>query len=119
MASSIEKFLMPDENITFSSSEEVEIDGKSYSMYITNKRFIWYMSKGLISKKKSVITTPIDQVKNIKYDEKGIFRKKANIEITTVERKYEVAGSASAIGNIYKTMQSHMFSTNSDGSQTK
>ncbi len=96
---------MPGENIVFESSEEVELNGNPYKMYVTDRRFIWFKSKGLIAKKIGLVTAPIEQVKNIKYNEKGLLRKKATIEIITTQQVYAVSGKSNEIQQLYNNIQ--------------
>ena len=77
----IEQFLAPGENVRFSSPTTVSFQGDQYTVVITDRRILWYKSKGLLLKKNSFVAIPIEQVKNIVYDEKGLLSKVAIIKV--------------------------------------
>ncbi|MEM5831183.1 MAG: hypothetical protein QXO40_03195 [Candidatus Aenigmatarchaeota archaeon] len=104
----LQDFLAPDENIRYRSPGTVEFAGDEYEFYITDRRFVWYKREGLIFKKDKIIMHPLDQVKEIRYREAGILRKKAIIEIWFSDKKHEFSGSLSTMRAIYSEMQVYM-----------
>ena len=104
----LEDFLAPGENIRYRSPEPVEFEGDRYDFYITDRRLIWHKRAGLIFKKDKIVAQPLDQVTGIRYQEKGILRKKGIIEIWFNDRKHEFSGPISGIRAIYSEMQAYM-----------
>ena len=103
----VEQFLAPGENIRFSSPTSVSFQGDQYSVVITDRRILWYKSKGLVFKKNSFVAVPIEQVKNIVYEEKGLLTKTAIIKVELASRRYEFSGKADSIKAIYGEMQAY------------
>jgi len=104
----LEDYLSPGENITFASPTLVEYQGDLYEFYITDRRLIWYIRKGLIFKSDRVITENIGNVQGISYKEEGIFRKRGVIVVETDVKKLEFSGSREAMRAIYSEMQARM-----------
>lgn len=101
----LEDFLMPGENVRYSSPESVEYQGGKYSFLITDRRLLFHMNKGLIFKKDKVISENIGDIVDLTYDEKGRLSKKGLIKITTNRKKLEFGGSTNSILAIYQELQ--------------
>lgn len=103
----VEQFLAPGENIRFSSPSMINFQGDQYTVVITDRRILWYKSKGFIFKKNSFVAVPLEQVKNIVYEEKGLLNKTAIIRVELSTRKYEFSGKLEPIKAIYGEMQAY------------
>ena len=103
----VEQFLAPGENVRFSSPSSVSFQGDQYTVVITDRRILWYKSKGLVFKKNSFVAIPIEQVKNITYEEKGLLTKTAIIRVDLASKKYEFSGKVDAIKAVYGEMQAY------------
>ncbi len=101
----LEDFLMPGENVRFSSPEPVEYQGGKYSFLITDRRLIFYLRKGLIFKKDRIISENIGDIVNLTYDEKGLISIKGLIKIITNRKKLEFGGNRDSIMAIYQELQ--------------
>lgn len=104
----LEDFLMPGENVRYSSPEMVEYQGDAYEFCVTDRRLIWYKRTGLIFKSDKVVTENIGDVEGIRYEEKGMIRKKGIIKITTTRKTLEFSGFKDPMRAIYSELQSYM-----------
>ncbi len=103
----VEEFLAPGENVRFTSPTSVSFQGDFYTMLITDRRILWHKTKGLIFKKNNFVAIPIEQVKNIAYNERGLVKKNAMITIELSSKKYEFSGSANAMKAVYGELQAY------------
>lgn len=103
----VEQFLAPGENVRFTSPTSVDFQGDSYTLLITDRRILWHKTKGLIIKKNNFVAVPIEQVKNIGYQEKGLVKRKALITIQMSNKNYEFAGELDAMKAVYGELQSY------------
>lgn len=103
----VEQFLAPGENVRYTSPSSVSFEGDLYTLLITDRRLLWYKTKGLIFKKNSFVAVPIEQVQDIRYEEKGLIKKTAHIRILLASKKYEFSGGLESMRAIYGEMQSY------------
>ena len=104
----LEDFLMPGENVRFSSPQPIQYQGDSYELYLTNIRLLWYKRAGLIFKKDKVISENIGDIVEMKYEEKGMVSKKGLIQIMTTRKKLEFSGPRNVMKTIYSELQTQM-----------
>ena len=104
----IEKILAPGENIRYRSPVPVDFQGDKYYLYITDRRLIWHKEEGLIFKRDKFVSVVLDEVREIKYTETGLIRKKGIIEVLMGDRKYEFSRPINTIIAIYNEMQALM-----------
>ena len=69
---------------------------------------IWYRRTGLIFKSDEVIAENIGDIEGIKYQEKGMIKKKGIIQITTTRKKLEFSGPKEAMRAVYAELQAYM-----------
>jgi hypothetical protein len=103
----VEQFLAPGENIRFTSPQPVSFQGDTYTFLITDRRLLWHKTKGLLFKKNNFSSVPIEQVKNITYEEKGLMKKTGHIVVEVGSKTYTFSGNLEAIRAIYSEMQSY------------
>ena len=97
----LEEYLLPDEKLIYQTSKPIwyaedvpvvitsspgishskPVAGKLYTAYLTNKRLILYSQRGLLRKKDDILFWKFEEMQGIKYLEKGVFSKKAEINI--------------------------------------
>ncbi len=79
----LEELLLPNEEIRYRQKiKNFKVGGKSFDeLLVTDKRLIFYTHSGLIFKKDISQTIGLSSINGIKFNEKGIIRKKGNIEI--------------------------------------
>lgn len=104
----LEDFLRPDETIQYRSLTAVEYQGDSYDFYITNARLIWHKRKGLVFKKDKFVAAVKEHVTEIRYEEKGLVRKKAFITVVMGNKEHPFTGSIPNMRAIYSEMQPYM-----------
>ena len=103
----VEQFLAPGENIRFTSPQPVSFHGDTYTLLITDRRLLWHKTKWLLFKKNNFVAVPIEQVKNITYEEKGLMKKTGHIAVEVGSKTYNFSGNLEAIRAIYSEMQSY------------
>jgi len=104
----IEKILAPGENIRYRSPVPVDFQGDKYYLYITDRRLIWHKEEGLIFKRDKFVSILLEEVKEIRYSEKGLISRKGIVEVLMGDRRYEFSGPAKAIMEIYNELQALM-----------
>ena len=103
----VEEFLAPGENVRFTSPTSVSFQGDLYTMLITDRRILWHKTRGLVFKKNNFVSIPIEQVKNITYNERGLVKKNALIQIELSNKRYEFSGNAISMRAVYGELQSY------------
>ena len=102
----VEDFLLENEKILFNSPTKIEYQDGYYEFYLTDLRLVWYKRAGLLSKSDTIIAERIDDILEIKYEEKGFFTKKGAIHIITPRKTLDFASSIETIKAIYQQLQS-------------
>ena len=103
----VEQFLAPGEDVKYTSQSQVNFQGDTYTVVITDRRIIWYKTRGLLFKKNSLVAVPIEQVKGIRYDEEGLIKKLAYVTISMPDRKYAFSGNRESMKAIYGELQAY------------
>jgi|SRR5688572_16001762 hypothetical protein len=99
-------FLLPAENVRFSSSEAIaEYGDKKYRVLVTDKRLILYARRGLLIRSDDIISERLDMLHELKYLEKGLVFRSAAISIQG-SVKLEIRGSQSNLKPLYHSLQS-------------
>jgi len=106
----LEGFLQPNETTQYHAPTRVEYQGEEgFDFYITNSRLIWHRTKGRVFKKEALIAAVKENIREVKYEERGLISKKASIKLMTKDEKSrEIIGSRSTIRAIYSEMQAYM-----------
>jgi len=99
----LEDYLMANEQVRFRSGP-VEYGGKRYDLILTNKRLILYAKRGLLLKKDDVISWKIDEIREIRYYEKGIMKKRGYIRIVEEKTQTDFYGPAKEMKVIYQRL---------------
>jgi len=99
----LEDYLMTGERVRFRSGP-IYYGGKSYEIVLTNKRLILYAQRGVIFKKDEVISWRIDEIKEIRYYEKGIIKKTGYIKLMEEKAQTELYGPAKEMKTIYQRL---------------
>jgi hypothetical protein len=101
----LDDFLLPAENIRFSTNEEiVEYADKKYRVLVTDKRLILYARRGMLVRSDDIVSEKIDSLFGLKYFEKGILFRSAIISIQG-SVKLEIRGSTSNMKPLYHSLQ--------------
>jgi hypothetical protein len=96
----LEDFLLPNENVKFQSTSEVEYANKPYQVVVTDNRLILYARRGMLFKKDDVITERLKDIQ-IKYKEEGLVFKKGIIEVYG-KTLYKLIGKPSEMKALYQ-----------------
>ena len=103
----VEQFLAPGENVRFTSPQSVSFQGDQYTLVVTDRRILWHKTKGLVFKKNNFVAVPIEQIKNITYEEKGLMKKMAHVTVEVSNKSYSFSGSLEAMRAVYGELQSY------------
>ena len=101
----LEDFLFPQEVIRYQSKHDIEYGGEAYVLYITNRRILGHRRKGFIFKKDRVFSVALEEVSNLKYEERGLISKKGILRIETKTTPYEFEGKVGDVKVVWKEMQ--------------
>ena len=110
----LDDFLLPAENIRFSSQDEiVEYGDKKYTVLVTDKRLILYARRGTLFKSDDIVSERLDSLHGLKYLERGALFRSAAISIQG-SVKLEIRGSPSNLKPLYHSLQAVTDDNNND-----
>lgn len=102
----LDDFLLPAENMRFSSDQEIaEYGDKKYRVFVTDKRLILYARRGTLIKSDDIVSERLEVLHGLKYLERGMLFRSASISIQG-NVKLEIRGSPSKIKPLYHSLQS-------------
>lgn len=101
----LEDFLFPGESIRYQCRKEITYAKNPYVLYITDRRVLGHKRKGLIFKKDQVFSAALEEIRNLKYHEEGIVRKKGILFLQTVGQTLSFEGEAEEVKVVYREMQ--------------
>ena len=104
----LEKYLMPDEQIRYEHPSKATIGEIPYNIYITDTRLIGHTRKGLIFKNDSVVTINLDDIKSLDYKEAGIINKTGTLKLNTSDMAFSLYGNPRGMTQLWQTVQSFM-----------
>lgn len=100
----LDDFLLPAENIRFSSNGEiVEYGDKKYRVLVTDQRLILYARRGILVRSDDIISERLDSLHGLKYLERGTLFRLAVISIQG-SVKLEIRGSPSNLKPLYHSL---------------
>lgn len=103
---SLQNWLLPQENITFSAKDTVEYGGADLIFYISDQRIILHNKKGLIFKKESIVAERLEDITTMAYREEGLlFAKKGILQIQTKNKVMDFKGKPEAVKVIWHNLQ--------------
>lgn len=100
---SVQKFLMPQEEIRF-SGPLVSFGGTEYSTYVTTSRLLLVRSTGLVFKDYFVVSERLDGIKHIKWSETGIIFKEGAIVCVAEGREVAMQGPLEQLRAFYMSL---------------
>jgi hypothetical protein len=101
----LDDFLLPAENIRFSSRDQiVEYGDKKYRVLVTDKRLILFARRGTLLKSDDIVSERLDSLHGLKYFERGLLFRYAAISIQG-SVKIEIRGSPSNLKPLYHSLQ--------------
>ena len=101
----LDDFLLPAENVRFSSKAEmVEHADKKYRVLVTDRRLILYARRGMLLRSDDIISERLDSLYGLKYFERGTLFRSATISIQG-SVKIDIRGSPSNVKPLYHSLQ--------------
>lgn len=101
----LEDFLLPAENVRFSSKEGiVEYADKRYRVLVTDKRLILYAQRGMLRRSDDIVSERLDSLHGLKYFERGTIFRSAVVSVQG-SMKFEMRGSPSYLKPLYNSLQ--------------
>jgi hypothetical protein len=101
----LDDFLLPAENIRFSSRDSlVEYGGRTYRVLVTDKRLIFYAQRGMLMKSDDIVSERLDSLHGLKYFEGGMFFRHAIISVQG-SMKMDIRGSPSDLKPLFHSLQ--------------
>ncbi len=98
----IEKFLMPNEIITYATSGSLYVGNvPGLKGFVTKNRVIFYKREGFIIKNDILNEIPIDQIKSYKIVEEGLIFKNMYFQLN----EFKIKGDRSDILDLYRAIQ--------------
>ncbi len=99
----LEDYLMPDEDIRFQSEFDIKYGGKFYMVVLTDLRLILYARTSWPFRRDDVVTEKLKDIQGIKYREKGVIFKSAQIEVQS-KSKIVLNGRRDEIKTLYQRL---------------
>ena len=104
----LQKYLMPEEQIRYEHPTKAKIGEIAYNIYITDTRLIGHTRKGLILKNDSIVTINLNDIKSLNYNEKGMLSKTGTLELKTRDMNFSIYGTPRGMNQLWQTLQSFM-----------
>lgn len=101
----LQDYLLPLENVKFSSKTSVRYGGKNYNVLVTDRRLILFAQRGHFLRSDDVVSERLDRIQGVEYSEKGLLSRTARILIQGIS-KIEVQGSPSELKALFQNIQS-------------
>lgn len=97
----LDEFMLPGEEIRYSSPPGLIYGGKSYELIVTDKRLLLYNRRGTFFKKDDFVSQKVEEVQNITYRENGMLKKEGVLQIIA-KTKFTLTGRPSVVKAIYQ-----------------
>jgi hypothetical protein len=108
----LDDFLLPAENIRFSSRDGlVEYGDRRYRVLVTDRRLIFYAQRGMLMKSDDIVSERLDSLHGLKYFEGGMFFRYAIISVQG-SMKMDLRGSPSDLKPLFHSLQALVSSNN-------
>jgi hypothetical protein len=103
----LKDFLFPNETIKYQSPNKISYLGDKFYFYITNQRILAYRSKGKVFKKDRVVAEKLEAITSLSYNEKGLMRKKALLNVQTESKRMFFEGKIPDVKDIWQELQKY------------
>ncbi len=77
----LQDFLIPGEEVKFSSSNSLSYGGKRYKILLTDRRLLLYANRGVIIRNDDVVSVKLTELQGVKYRETGVFMRTGILEL--------------------------------------
>jgi hypothetical protein len=103
---SLEKWLLPKENIHYCAPDNITYSGVDLRFYISNERILLHNKQGLIFKKETIVAERLSDVITMAYREEGILMgKKGILQVQTKDKVMDFKGKPESIKTIWQNLQ--------------
>lgn len=101
-------YLMPGEEVKFSSRRNVRYGTKHYQVILSDRRMLLYAQRGTLFKNDDVVVQRLDDLQGVKYTEEGIIAKRGVIRVLGFKSEMDLSGPAEEIKTLYQQMMRFM-----------
>ncbi len=101
-------YLMPGEEVKFSSKRNVRYGSKAYQVILSDRRILLYAERGTLFKNDDVVVQSLDDLQGVRYSEQGIIAKRGIIRVQTFKSEMDLSGPAEEIKTLYQQMMRFM-----------
>jgi hypothetical protein len=101
-------YLMPGEEVKFSSRRNVRYGTKSYQVILSDRRLLLYAQRGALFKNDDVVVQRLNDLQGVKYSEEGIITKRGIIRVQGLKSEMDLSGPAEDIKTLYQQMMRFM-----------
>lgn len=103
---SLEKWLLPQENINYCAPDNVTYSGVNLRFYISNERILLHSKTGWIFKKETIVVERLSDVITMAYKEEGILMAKRGVlQVQTKDKVMDFKGKPESIKTIWQNLQ--------------
>ena len=103
----LKDFLLPNETVKYQSPNKISYLGDKFYFYITNQRILAYRSKGKVFKKDRIVAEKLEAITSLSYNEKGLMRKKALLNVQTESKRMFFEGKIPDVKDIWQELQKY------------
>jgi len=101
-------YLMPGEEVKFSSRRNVRYGTKRYQVILSDRRILLYAERGALFKNDDVIVQRLDDLQGVRYTEEGIIAKRGTIRVQGFKSEMDLSGPTEEIKTLYQQMMRFM-----------
>ena len=101
-------YLMPGEEVKFSSRRNVRYGTKAYQVILSDRRILLYAQRGTLIKNDDVVVQRLDDLQGVRYSEEGIIAKRGIIRVQSLRSEMDLSGPADEIKTLYQQMMRFM-----------
>lgn len=103
----LEEFLLPNENVEFSTPTEILYGGEKFQCFLTNQRVMFFARRGIVFKRDHVISIALAEIIEMEYQERGLF-KKGYIFIKSEKTNFSLQGNTETMKELTKLLQNKL-----------
>jgi len=101
-------YLMPGEEVKFSSRRRVRYGSKSYQVILSDRHILLYAQRGTLFKSDDIVVERLNDLQGLKYSEEGIVAKRGVIRVQGLKSEMDLSGPAEEIKTLYQQMMRFM-----------
>lgn len=101
---SLERLLLPDEQVRFRAAQQLKYGQSAYNAYVTNKRLVLYAKRGLLGRD-DFIAFNLKDLSSSKYHEEGLLMKRGFLTVAVGNTSARIWGSPVDVKQLYMAAQ--------------